>query len=131
MEILVKLLNATANGNTLYLSLYSVLHKISGGYAYVFEVKLSNGNSSNHVYDILVEAGSRKSKMAASKLELVMSQHAHKIATRFQRLCLCCMVQQSNETSSSYVQRNRKKPEVENLRWRPPNLNLYLSLHTR
>jgi hypothetical protein len=34
------------------------------------------------------ETGSGKSKMAAFKLEMHICQHVHKIATKFQRLCL-------------------------------------------
>jgi len=37
----------------------------------------------------LEETGSGKFKMAASKLRLLICQRVHKIATKFQWLCLC------------------------------------------
>jgi len=58
--------------------------------------------------------------MAASKLEIPMSQLVHKIASKFQRLYLipelylCFPVQLSNGTISIVVRSNEKELEVKN-----------------
>jgi len=57
---------------------------------------------------------SGKSKMAASKLRLRLSQLVHKIATKFQRLCQFFGVQLSNMDSDNVVRPNGKKPDAEN-----------------
>jgi len=64
--------------------------------------------------------GSAKSKMAATKPEVTISQFVDKLATKFQWLHLSFRVQHSNETSDNTVQVNQKceiqdgdhKPEV-------------------
>src|SRR5664279_4285390 len=76
-----------------------------------------------------VVAGSGKSKMAAFKPDILISQLQDKIATKFQRLTLHF---QGPATQWDWLEYCATKPEVKNPIWRPTNrIYLYLSSNTR
>ena len=68
--------------------------------------------------------------MAASKLEIPISQRVHKKELNSNGYTYVFGVQLSNGTIVNVVRPNGKKPELENPRWRPVNLQyIYLSLN--
>jgi len=72
----------------IYLSLYTRYQRNSNGYTYVFGIQLSNEDG-QMLYDQTRRNRKWKSKMAAIKLEVLISQLVRKIGTRFQRLNQC------------------------------------------
>src|SRR5664279_961535 len=73
-----------------------------------------------------VVAGSRKSKMAASKPDILISQLLDKIETKFQRLTLHF---RDPATQWGWLKYCATKPEVKNPIWRPPNrIYIYLRI---
>ena len=75
------------------------------------------------------QTGSGKSKMAASKPEILLSRLVDEIETKSQRLNLHFRGQAIQRKKGEHW---KTKPEVENPRWRPPNRNhLYLGLWMR
>ena len=76
--------------------------------------------------------GSGKSKVAASKPDIGSAQLAHKITTKFKRQYLCFLGLAMQWELCQCCTANRKKPEMENPRWRPLNLKyVHLSLYSR
>jgi hypothetical protein len=83
-------------------------------------ISLFSGSSYSIVRVQYNQTGNRKSKTAASKPEVLIYQLVDEIATKFQRLSVCSLIQRPNGTSGNAAKPNRKsehqdgslKPEV-------------------